>query len=78
MTVSAQEKRRYIIAVKHQAKLAQPEWQERAALVPGVSLVGATPLRIQVDATEEAIEQVSKALGEDFFIEELVERTPAS
>ncbi|MCY1079428.1 hypothetical protein [Archangium lansingense] len=76
--MTSQNKKRYVIAVKHHANPTKPEWQERVALVPGVSLVGATPRRMQVDASTEAIEQVSQSLGDEFLIEELMGRTPGS
>jgi hypothetical protein len=77
--MSIEDKKRYVIAVKHhEARHVKPGWQEQMALMPGVSLVGASPRRVQVDATPEAIRKLADELGEDFLVEELVERKPSS
>jgi len=67
---------RYVIAVRLGGPPPPPDWQQRIAATRGVSDVGAMPMRVQVNATDEAIEEIRQEFGESLRIEKIVGREP--
>ncbi len=70
----------YVIAVKREMRKTAPaNWVDSVISVPGVSLCGdSNPLRIQVNATPEAIREVANKLGHYCHIEPIIEHYPLS
>jgi len=67
--------KRYVIAVRRGA-VPPANWQQRIAGRNGVSNVAAMPARIQVNASDEAIEEVRQEFGDGLEIEEIAGREP--
>lgn len=67
----------YFVAVRSTSRTTiDKDWQQALSAIPGVSVVGATPNRAQIEATDDAMKAVAKLLGEHFYIEEQVQREP--
>ena len=71
----------YIVAVKRQARdRVQEDWADALEELEGVELIpdAVNSNRRQVQATEEGIEAVRKALEETHYIEKVVTHRPTS
>jgi hypothetical protein len=70
------EVKRFIVAPKRDKLDRLPDdWEGRVTGTPGVTLVGSAFGRMQVDATDAAMEQVAKMLGDLLHIEPAQPRT---
>lgn len=67
------EPSRYIVALRRGGQTeAPPDWVDRIAAMPGVSVIGATSKRAQVAADDEGIRLVRDAIGSYTHIEPLI------
>jgi hypothetical protein len=57
-------------------KPVKPAWRQRPAGIEGVSDIAARPPRVQLNATDEAIEKIRKGLNGDFHVQEIANREP--
>ena len=65
----------YLIAVKSDKENeVQEDWMDQIRDFSGVELRESTPDQVTVLATEQAIRQLARKLGNDFLIEEEVTR----
>ena len=69
----------FVIAVKRERRDdVPPDWVEVVRDAPGVVVMGdASPYRLQVRASPEAIAQIRERLGNDLHIEKLVLHYPS-
>jgi hypothetical protein len=69
----------YVIAlVRERRETAPPNWQDVVRATPGVTVVGdASPLRMQVRASSEAIAAIRDRLGDDVHVEKVVLHYPS-
>jgi len=75
--MATQPTKRYVIAVKRQHRHSVPtDWHHQLKQIPGVTIVGASHIVAQVDATDEGLSRLRSVLGEGYNIEEASERTP--
>lgn len=68
----------YIIAPKREFRqLVPPNWQERLTDIADIRIVKSLPLRVWVQATEQAIAEVRTRLGEMYYIEPSIPHYPS-
>lgn len=71
----ANETKQVVVAPRAAMRDAVPgDWQEQVASTPGVTVVGRTPGRMQVDATAEGLESATRRLGHLLHFEEVATR----
>lgn len=64
---------RYVVAVRRESRASAPsDWLETLGSLPGVSVVGASDVRAQVEATAEGAERIRAELGAFCHVEEAV------
>lgn len=65
---------RYIIAIKREHRDTVPShWKEPLRSIAGLAIVGDDdPLRVQVEATDEAIAEARRVLGDCCYIEPVI------
>lgn len=70
---------RQIVIAPRLAALASPpgDWQEKIAAIPGVTVLGSSFGRMQVRATETALADARRELGDLLHFEPVVGRGPA-
>ena len=68
----------FVIAVRRGHRHAvDPDWPDHLVAVEGIEIIGtASEVRVQVEATEEAIAEVRRLLGDRFHIEPVISRHP--
>ena len=70
------EVKRFIVAPKRDKRDRMPDdWESRVTGIPGIILVGSAFGRMQVDATDAAMGQVARELGDLLHIEPVQPRT---
>jgi hypothetical protein len=64
----------YIIAVKRDRRVyAPPDWAKPLQAINGLKICGSgNPFRVQVEASDDAIEEVRRELGELCHIESVI------
>jgi hypothetical protein len=69
----------YVVAVKRGSRdTAPPDWIEQLRNVPGVIIRGSPgPIRVQVEATEEAAAEIRKRLGGFAHVEAAIMHKPS-
>lgn len=69
---------RYVIAVKRERReAASSNWKEPLRSIAGLRIIGDNdPLRVQVEASDEAISEVRRVLGHLCHIEPVIEHRP--
>ena len=72
------EPSRYVIALRrgHDAD-APDDWVDRIAQIPGVSVIGTTGKRAQIEADDDGIGRVRAEHGSYAHIEPLIEHRPS-
>ena len=64
---------KYIIAPKRAFRSSvQPDWQESLKQIQGIQVIGQQPVRIQVQATPEAMDEARSLLGDMYYIEQSI------
>jgi len=69
---------RYVLALKREARARAPaDWQERIRAIEGVRAGGsASALRMQIEASEDALARIGEEFGELLRVEPVRRRTP--
>lgn len=69
---------RYIIAIKRERRdTASSNWKEPLRSIAGLAIVGDDdPLRVQVEATDKAIAEARRLLGDCCHIEPIIMHRP--
>lgn len=60
----------YVVAARRDAAGLPADWQEQVRQVAGLAVDGATPRRLQVRATAEAVATLRDRLGHVLLVEE--------
>ena len=70
--------KRYIIAIKRERRDTAPShWKEPLRSIAGLAIVGDDdPLRVQVDASDEAIAEARQVMGDCCHIEPVITHRP--
>ena len=72
-----QNAKRFAIAVKSSARAkVRTDWQNIMKETPGLEVLGASSHNAAVEATDDAVDELRKKLGSDFYIEEEAPRQP--
>lgn len=63
----------YVLAIKRERRdSAPPDWLERVQNVPGVDVLGASAIRVTIEAEQTAIEELAEDIGSFCIIEPLI------
>ena len=75
---AARMNQRYIIAIKRERRdTVSSNWKEPLRSIAGLAIVGDDdPLRVQVEATDEAIAEARRLLGDCCHIESVIMHRP--
>jgi hypothetical protein len=74
----SEETRQIVIAPRLAALDSPPEgWQEKIAAISGITPLGSSFGRMQVRATDQALEEARRELGHLLHFEPVTERRPA-
>jgi len=72
------ETKRVVIAPRAAVLSQMPgDWEDQVARTPGITVLGSSFGRMQVHATDEALQDARRRLGHLLHFEEAVERRPA-
>lgn len=71
-------KKRYVIAIKREERANVPaDWSAALGRIDGLTILGSDdPVRVQVEATDEAIAEARRVLGDRFYIEPVILHRP--
>lgn len=68
---------KYIVAVRRdQRDVAPDDWLDRLRTIDGVSIVGASSGRAQIQAASDALERVRTEFGTYLHVEPIIEHFP--
>jgi hypothetical protein len=72
----ADNTKQVFIAPKTESTFALPaDWQGQIVKIPGISALGSSFNRMQVQATPEALSDAQKKFGDQLYFEEVMPRT---